>query len=136
MYLTNDIYELEKTNGNIIGPNGLVKYCYQTEEFIIIEELQWGEGYEISIDNSENLNCIKINKKDKTKNKLGMYLGMPKEQALNKINIHDDNDKIYIIYSEEKEANIYTYVELEFKKNELTKLSVFTVTFIAQICNS
>ena len=116
------------------GPHGLIQYCYKADAYIVIDRNPLGEGYSISSSNSDNLSCVEHNgSKLKTENALGIYVGMPKQIVLNKLDIKTKKDLATIIWESTTniDGEIYdvqTYLKLSFVNKRLDRLSVFTTT--------
>lgn len=116
------------------GPHGLIQYCYQAKNYIVLKSNVVGEGYEISDYKPANLKCLKINNTVfEAKNDLGMYIGMPRQDAIDKLRIKTKKNDVKIVWESTTKINeviydVQTYVEIEFVEDKLKRLSVFTTT--------
>ncbi len=115
------------------GEHGLNKYCYKIKDYIVYSNNLLGYGYELSKKAPKNIKCLKTNKEIKGKNKLGIYIGMSKydvKKLLKLSNIKNNQPIIWqsILNVKSKEYNLQTYLNMEFKKETLVWLSVFTTT--------
>jgi hypothetical protein len=116
------------------GPHGLIQFCYIADAYIVLAKNPHGEGYSISSNNSDNLNCTESSDPDlKAENALGIKVGMQKPSVLNKLEIKTKKDMATIIWQSTKNIDgviydVQTYLELSFVNNRLDNLSVFTTT--------
>ena len=132
--LLNLSYDMSSANKAPVnmGPHGLKRYCYKSDVYIIVSHNLLGKGYEISANKAENLKCSVINNSPiRIKNELGLYIGMPKSDALKLIGVKTIDDSLIMIWSSTKTINdtdfdVQTYVEIQFENDKLDRLSVFT----------
>lgn len=128
------IYDVYTTKEVIVneGPHGMHRFCYKTDVYIVFSNNFFGDGYEISSKKPDLLNCFDINNSSvKTKNGLGMYIGMPKRNVLKLIGVEATDDDLILIWNsvkkiKDEEFYLQTYVEIQFINDKLDKLSVFT----------
>ena len=113
------------------GPHGLKEYCYKTNIYIVYSTNLLGHGYELSKEQPRKLKCIKTNKRIIGKNKLGLYIGMPRLEVEKLLKVKNIKNKQPIIWQKELVKNgvrydLQTYLEVFFIENKLAWLSVFT----------
>lgn len=115
------------------GAHGTKKYCYKKNIYIVYISNLLGHGYELSTKAPEKLVCMDTNKNLKGENKLGMYIGMSKNQAAHLLklkNLKNNQPIIWLstIRIDGKDYDLQTYVNIQFKNDVLEWLSVFTTT--------
>jgi len=113
------------------GSHGLVEYCYKSDSYVVYSTNLLGFGYQLSEVKPENLQCVLPNIQLIAKNKIGMYIGMSKQEIEKLIgNIQIKNEQILVWQSKVMingiKYDLQTYTELKFKNNQLAWLSVFT----------
>lgn len=122
----------DKTSILTKGPHGMEKFCYKTDSYIVISKNLLGEGYELSASQPKNMKCIYgDNNAIKAENKLGMYIGMPKNKVIELLGSLSENDEFAIIWHSktkirQMDFDVQTYSEFRFVNDLLDKLSVFT----------
>lgn len=126
-----DVYTTKEVIANK-GPHGMHRFCYKTDVYIVFSNNYFGSGYEISAKKPDKLTCFDINRSTvKTKNALGMYIGMPQREVLKLIGIEATDDDLIIIWKSVKknkgvEFDLQTYAKIRFANGKLDKISVFT----------
>lgn len=136
------IYDVQTDKEVIVnrGHHGMHQFCYKTDVYIVFSNNFFGDGYEISAQKPDTLNCFDIgNSSVKTKNSLGMYIGMSKQDVLKLIGIETKDDNLIVVWNLVKktriknrdiEYDLQTYVEIQFVDDKLDRLSVFTTETI------
>ena len=113
------------------GNHGLIEYCYKVESYVVYSENVLGQGYELSTDAPVDIECS-IPKFDIiAKNKLGLFIGMPKDKVESLVGVSGLPDREDIIWQSEFKHNgalfdRQTYAQFKFKNGVLVWLSVFT----------
>lgn len=113
------------------GGHGLVEYCYKADSYVVYSKNLLGFGYQLSEVEPENLKCVLPNTELIAKNKIGMYVGMSKqeiEKLIGNIQIKKEQNLVWLskIMVNGINYDLQTYTELKFKNNQLVWLSVFT----------
>ncbi len=115
------------------GHHGLRKFCYITDTYVVYSKNFLGSGYKLLSKKPKDLKCAKSNNAVIGKNKMGMYIGMPKREVEKLLNIGSLNNMQTIIWQSKIEINgkpydLQTYIELSFKQGALNWLTAFTTT--------
>lgn len=113
------------------GSHRLVEYCYKSDSYVVYSTNLLGFGYQLSEVKPENLQCVLPNTELIAKNKIGMYVGMSKQEIEKLIgNIQISNEQ-NVVWQSKALVNginydVQTYAKLKFKNSRLVWLSVFT----------
>jgi len=113
------------------GNHGLVEYCYKSDSYVVYSANLLGFGYKLTEVKPENLQCVSPTTELIAKNKIGMHVGMSKQEIEKLIgNIQIKNEQNLVWQSKVMvngiNYDLQTYSELKFKNNRLMWLSVFT----------
>ena len=112
------------------GPHGLEEYCYKQDAFVVYGKNLLGYGYQLSKDKPKGLECSKSSRDISNKNKLGLFVGLAKNEVADLLDFEHLDDKQTIIWTKETYHNgtrfdLQTYAEFLFEENRLVWLSVF-----------
>ena len=115
------------------GSHGLNEYCYKTDVYVVYSANLLGHGYQLSGSPPKGLECKKSVEVIVSKNKLGMYIGMPKQEVEKLFGVGILKNEQTIIWQSEvfidgRRFDLQTYIDVQFKEEKLNWLSVFTTT--------
>ncbi|MDH5464778.1 MAG: hypothetical protein OEW60_04055, partial [Thiovulaceae bacterium] len=104
-------------------------YCYKKGYYVVYRKSTVGDGYILSKNLPDKLNCYKVDKKIIEKNELGIYIGMYKADVEGLINITQLADDQSIRWKSTKMIRSLpfdhnTHLKLIFKNNILEYIKV------------
>ncbi len=115
------------------GSHGLSEFCYKANAYVVYSINLLGHGYQLSKVAPNGLECSKSNIVIKSENKLGMHVGMLKQEVENLVGLSGLKEKQTIIWQSKISINnrnfdLQTHLDVLFKKGKLEWISVFTTT--------
>jgi len=101
------------------GHHGLVEYCYKLHDYVVYRVNLLGFGYQLSESKPANLQCLNSNTEIEAKNKLGLHIGMSKQEIEKLVGNIQINKEQKLIWQSKIMVNginfdIQTYAELKF----------------------
>jgi len=112
------------------GHHGMKEYCYHSDVYFVYRKNLLGDGYILSREKPKDLICVNTSDKD-IRNSLGMYIGQPKNEINELLNIKSMSDQQIIWWHSKTEIrgimfDVQTYAEFRFEDDKLGYLNVFT----------
>lgn len=111
---------------------GVTSHCYKGNHFLILSENKLGKGYEFTLNEPENAQCILMGDNiNPVQNQAGMHLGMIKSKIIETLKMPQSSDAATLLYNREvvldgNKFDEQTWIDVEFSDNKLILLKVFT----------